>query len=36
MYILIELRRDDLEDINKNAADKSMLDAILDLLIYKL
>ena len=36
MYILIELRRDDLEDIDKKITDKSMLNTILNLLIYKL
>ena len=34
MYTLIELRRDDLEDIDENI--KPVLDAMLDLLIYKL
>ena len=34
VYTLIELRRDDLKDINKN--NKSILDTILNLLVYRL
>ena len=36
MHILIELRRGDLENVNKEIEDKSMLDAMLNLLIYRL
>ena len=38
MYTLIELYRDDLnlEDINEKTTDKSILDAMLNFLIYKL
>ena len=35
MYTLIELRRDDLKDINEKTID-SMLNTILNLLIYRL
>ena len=36
MYILIELYRGDLKDIDEKTIDKSILDAMLNLLIYRL